>query len=166
MVEKYSKDYLIRTNECDKNGELRLVTLMNIFQDMADEHAAQMGLGLEYCLAKGLAWVGSNYHLKIGRMPRLHEKITLITWPAVEKKLGAVRDFVINDAAGTEIVCASSQWILIDAAKKRPLALRENLPQYYTERDVQWTRNLMPACRRPNGKITGSALMCVLMILT
>ena len=132
MVEKYSKDYLIRTYECDKNGELRLVTLMNIFQDMADEHAAQMGLGLEYCLAKGLAWVGSNYHLKIGRMPRLHEKITLITWPAVEKKLGAVRDFVINDAAGTEIVCASSQWILIDAAKKRPLALRENLPQYYT----------------------------------
>lgn len=132
MVEKYSKDYLIRTYECDKNGELRLVTLMNIFQDMADEHAAQMGLGLEYCLGQraGLGRLQLSPENRTNAAPSRKNNADNLACGG--KKLGAVRDFVINDAAGTEIVCASSQWILIDAAKKRPLALRENLPQYYT----------------------------------
>ena len=117
MVEKYSKTYQIRSYESDKNGDLRLVTLMNIFQDMADTHASVMGLGIDYCLERGMAWVGANYHLKIERMPKIHEQIVVDTWPAVEKKLN-------------EIIWASSQWILIDVLKKRPLALRANLPQY------------------------------------
>lgn len=130
MVEKFSRDYQIRTYECDKNGDLRLVTLMNIFQDMADSHATIMGLGLDFCLKIGMAWVGSNYHLRIKKLPSLHEQITVITWPAVEKKLGAIRDFQVFDRQGEAIITASSQWILIDAIKKRPLGLREHLPQY------------------------------------
>lgn len=54
-IYKIEKEYLIRTYECDKNENLRLLTLMNIFQDVADTHASDMGLGLEYCLSKGLA---------------------------------------------------------------------------------------------------------------
>lgn len=130
MSGKYSKKYLIRTYECDKNSTLRLVTLMNIFQDMADSQAALLGLGLEFCLSNGMAWVGSNYHLQISRLPKLHEEITITTWPAVEKKLGAIRDFLVTDSLGNEIIRASSQWILLDVAKKRPISLRDNLPQY------------------------------------
>ena len=59
-IYKIEKEYLIRTYECDRNENLRLLTLMNIFQDVADSHASAMGLGLEYCLSKGVAWVGSN----------------------------------------------------------------------------------------------------------
>ena len=116
MLKKLEKEYLIRSYECDKNGALRLVTMMNIFH-MADNHAAAMGLGLDFCLARGLAWVGANYHIQIERLPRLHEKIIVQTWPAVEKKLGAVRDFAVFDANGKNIINASSQWILIDFHK-------------------------------------------------
>ena len=130
MSAKHSKKYLIRTYECDKNSNLRLVTLMNIFQDIADEHASILGLGLEFCLQHGMAWVGSNYHLKVFRMPKLHEEITITTWPAVEKRLGAIRDFLITDANGNEIIQASSQWILIDVTRKRPISLKDNLPHY------------------------------------
>ncbi len=135
MSGKYCKKYLIRTYECDKNSNLRLVTLMNIFQDMADEQASRLGLGLEYCLAHGMAWVGSNYHIQISRMPKLHEEITITTWPAVEKKLGAIRDFLVTDTSGNEIIRASSQWILVDVAKKRPVCLRDNLPDYRVVED-------------------------------
>ena len=37
MATKYTKEYNIRTYECDKNGYLRIVTLFNILQDIADE---------------------------------------------------------------------------------------------------------------------------------
>lgn len=131
-LKKFEREYPIRSYECDKNGHLRLITLMNIFQDMADSHANVMGLGYDYCKTKGLAWVGSNYHIKIERMPKWHETIKIITWPCMEKKLGAVRDFLVIDEKGEVIVRAASQWILINFEKKRPVAIRENLPHYQT----------------------------------
>lgn len=129
-LKKFEQSYSIRSYECDKNGQLRLITLMNIFQDMADTHASHIGLGYSFCKERGLAWVGSNYKIHIERLPLWHETITVSTWPCVEKKLGAVRDFEVKDASGKIIIRASSQWILINFAKKRPVGLRENLPQY------------------------------------
>ena len=129
-LKKYANEYNIRSYECDRNNNLRILTLMNIFQDMADANASQLGLGLDYCLSKGLAWVGSNYALDITRLPRLHETIRIETWPAVEKRLGAIRDYEVFGENGESIIRASSQWILINFAKKRPVGLRENLPEY------------------------------------
>lgn len=129
-ISKFEKEYTISSYECDRNENLRLLTLMNILQDAADGHATSLGLGLDYCLSKGLAWVGSNYHLRILRLPKMHEKIKLLTWPAVEKKLGAIREFLLLDEKNIPIIKASSQWILIDAARRKPVSLQENLPKY------------------------------------
>ena len=130
MMEKYIKEYNLRTYECDKNGNLRIITLFNILQDIADSHAADMGLGIKYCLSKGFAWVGANYHVKINRLPKTHECIKIITWPSEQRKLGAIRDFAIYDDQDNMIISATSQWILIDVARKRPIALKDNLPEY------------------------------------
>ncbi len=130
QIKKYSGTYNIRSYECDRNNNLRILTLMNIFQDMADNHACEMGLGMEYVLSKGLAWVGSNYVLDIQRLPRMHENIRIETWPSGKKRLGAVRDFEVFGSDGQSIIRASSQWILIDFKRKRPVGLCENLPEY------------------------------------
>jgi len=129
-VKKYEKIYQIRTYETDKNKILRIPTLLNIFQEAADGSARELGLGMEFCLERGLAWVGSNYHIKINRLPKIHENIKIQTWPSAEKMLGAIRDFVVYDENGEVMITASSQWILIDFEKKRPLSLKNNLPQY------------------------------------
>lgn len=130
LVQKFCKNYEIKTYECDKNGNIRIPTLFNIFQDAADGSATSLGLGMEFCLAKGMAWVGSNYHVKINRLPKIHEHIKIITWPSAQKLLGALRDFKVETEDGEELIVASSQWILIDFAKKRPLSLKDNLPEY------------------------------------
>lgn len=129
-MEKYVKEYNLRTYECDKNGYLRIVTLFNILQDIADSHATDLGLGMEYCLEKGFAWVGANYHVKINRMPKTHEYIKILSWPSEQRKIGAIRDFAVYDSQDNMIISASSQWILIDFARKRPVALKDNLPEY------------------------------------
>lgn len=74
IPQKACKDYVVRSYECDKHGCLRLVTLMNIFQDIADSNAAEIGLGLDFCRERGLAWVGANYHIIINNYPKLHQK--------------------------------------------------------------------------------------------
>ena len=121
-IEKFIREYPIRSYECDKNGQLRLITLLNIFQDAADSHANKMGLGYDFCCSKGLAWVGANYHLKINRLPRWHETVKIITWPCEERRLGAIRDFRVEDEQGNTIITAASQWILIDFGKSVPSA--------------------------------------------
>ncbi|MDD4556461.1 MAG: thioesterase [Alphaproteobacteria bacterium] len=126
----FEKIYHVRTYEVDKNCNMRIVTLFNIFQDMADHHAEALGLGLSFCLEKGFAWVGSNYHLLINRLPKIHEKIRIQTWPSEEKKFGAVRDFIVFDEQGNTLITASSLWVLINYARRRPILLKENLPDY------------------------------------
>ncbi len=135
-AQKFTNTYHIRSYECDRNNNLRLVTLMNILQDMAVNHATALGVGFDFCLSKGLAWVGSNYEITINRLPKMDETITISTWPAAEKKVGAIRDFEVFAEDGSRIIAASSQWVLINIDRKRPVSLSENLPDYtiYPER--------------------------------
>ena len=44
-MDKYEKQYIIKSYECDVQLKLRIRSLFNLFQDMADEHADKMGLG-------------------------------------------------------------------------------------------------------------------------
>jgi len=129
-MEKFQKEFQIRSYECDKNGYLRMVTLMNILQDAADLSATSLGFGFDFCLKTGLAWVGTNYHIQISRLPIVHEKIKIQTWPSGENKFMAFRDFVVFDENGVEIMKATSQWVLVDVARKRPVSLDQYLPEY------------------------------------
>ena len=124
------KEYLIKSYECDRNNSLRLITLMNIFQDMGGTHAYKMGVGIDFCIQNKLAWVSSNYHIKIFSLPKMHEKILVTTWPAIENKLSAVREFSVVNKAGDVLVTASSQWVLLSWEKKRPVLMRDHLPEY------------------------------------
>jgi len=129
-AKKYAKEYNIRSYECDKHENIRLLTLMNILQDIADSNADKMGVGYDFCVKNNLAWVAANYHVKILRTPKLHEKIIINSWPSEERKLSAIRDYEILDEQGNVIVQASTQWVLIDFTTKRPQLLRAKLPHY------------------------------------
>ncbi len=130
MVEKYIKQYIAKSYEVDSHGFLRVVTLMNWLQDMAVENAEKLGFGFEVCRQQNLAWVGSNYLIKIEHFPRLDEPVTIETWPAKAKLWGAIRDFIIKDAENNVIIRACSQWVLIDIEHRRPVMLKKHFPQY------------------------------------
>lgn len=129
-IKKCIKEYDIRSYECDRNNNMRILTLMNIFQDMADAGATAVGVGFDYVFSKGFAWVGSNYALDIDRLPKMHENIRIETWPSDEKKVAGIRDFEVFGEDGKSIIRASSQWVLIDFKKKRPISLKDNLPEF------------------------------------
>lgn len=129
-MQKCEKTFELRSYECDKDGFLRIVTLMNILQDAADLSATSLGFGFDFCIQNSLAWMGTNYHIKINRLPTVHEKIKVQTWPSGENKFMALRDFLVFDEKGIEIIKATSQWVLINFEKKRPVTLTQYLPQF------------------------------------
>ncbi len=129
-ISKYIKEYVVKSYESDCHGFLRILSLMNILQDIACENADVLGLGFVQCHEHNLTWVGSNYLIKINRLPRIDEHFVLETWPAEAKLWGAVRNFNIKDATGNVIACASSQWVLVDYERRRPVALSKYFPEY------------------------------------
>lgn len=129
-VNKYNKSYIVKSYEADAHGFLRVVSLMNILQDIAVEHADTFGLGLNDCIAKGVVWVGANYFVDIKRLPKIGEKFTIETWPSDTKLWGAIRDFAIYDNDNDVIIRAGSLWVLVDYVKKRPVMLKKFFPEY------------------------------------
>lgn len=130
MMEKYAKQYEIKSYECDKNGVLRLRTLFNLFQDMADEHADKMGLGYHFCIQKQIGWIGAGYHVQINRLPKWEEAVTLYTWPSKATPVMGIRDFQMIDSTGQVLVNASSQWVLVDLNRMRPVAIAKYIEGY------------------------------------
>ena len=129
-MRKYKKTYLISSFEVDVQAKLRVHSLFNLLQDIADEHAEKIGVGYSFCKANGIGWVGSAYHLKINRLPTWGEEIVIETWPSGSTAASAIRDFKITDKTGSELILATSQWVLIDMARLRPLPISKHLPHY------------------------------------
>lgn len=131
-MEKHKKSYIISSFEVDFKQKLRIHSLFNLFQDLADEHAEKLGLSYTFCSQNGLGWVGGAYHVKISRLPTWGEKITIETWPSGTTAAAAIRDFKMMDDDGNVLVCATSQWVLIDINRLRPLPIAKHLPHYDT----------------------------------
>ncbi len=151
-VTKYTKEYNVKSYEADCHGFLRILTLMNILQDIACENADALGFGFAECHKHNLTWVGSNYLIKIKRLPRIDEHFIIETWPAAGKLWGAVRDFNIKDKEGNVIACASSQWVLIDYERRRPVALSKYFPEYHflDERVMDEDFHKLPEVENPD----------------
>src|SRR5574344_374033 len=130
QLEKFEQMYEVRSYECDKNRQLKIAALFNIFQDLAVHHADKLGVGYEFLSKTNSAWVGVYYHLKIEQLPKVCENIKIVTWPSEKTPLLAVRDFMVEDEHKKLLITATSQWALIDMERRRPLILQKIMPQY------------------------------------
>ena len=63
-------------------------------------------------------------------MPTWGEEITIETWPSASTAASAIRDFKVTDKNGSVLILATSQWVLIDMARLRPLPIAKHLPHY------------------------------------
>lgn len=129
-MEKYTKSYTITSYECDSTRKLRLRTIFNFFQDLADDHANEMGLGYHECIKRGIGWIGGAYHVEFLDLPKWEDKITLDTWPSGKTAATGIRDFQMKDAMGNPIINATSQWVLVDLNRMRPVPIVKHLGEY------------------------------------
>lgn len=129
-METLIRPHAVKIFECDRKKRLRLRCLFNLFQDVADEHADALGVGYDFCLSRGIGWVGANYHLKIDRLPRWRESFSLSTWASGKTAVSGIREFKAETPDGEVPFCASSQWALIDLVKGRPVSVAKNLTDY------------------------------------
>lgn len=140
MSEILVENRTLQAYQCDRYGNMRPLILMNELQGMGDKHAEKLGVGYEYCQSHGMAWVVTHYLVDIIEMPTEREELKIMTWPSCQDALRATRDFEIRGADDRLLVRATSQWVLIDMVRRRPLRLDENLPRWLINECRAWDR--------------------------
>jgi acyl-ACP thioesterase len=71
--------------------------------------------------ARGQTWVLARLLLRLDRPVSWGESVRVATWPAGTHRLFALRDFRLVDANGGAIGTATSGWVLMHLATRRPV---------------------------------------------
>jgi acyl-ACP thioesterase len=116
--------YTVQLFDTDTHGVLSPRGLWDFLQESAGYHTQLLGVAPEDLRLQGLAWILSRLRMRVHRYPSLGEKVTVRTWPTGVDKLFALRDFIVNDAQGAQIACATSAWLALKLETLRPMRIQ------------------------------------------
>ena len=132
----YSFSSRVRYSETDEKGQLTVTSIMNYLQDCATFHGEDVGLGVEYHTARHHAWMMASYEILIHELPKMGDRIEIMTWPYQFRGPYGFRCFEIRSPEGKLYVQADSQWFLFDTAERRPARVQpEDCAGYQAEGD-------------------------------
>ena len=130
-METHRESFAVHTYEVDAFGTIALPALSRYLQEIAGQHAAALGGGLEALRARGLTWVLVRQRIENPRPIVLGDTLEIETWPAGVDRLATLREFVVRRADGTEVARASTQWFILDLETRRPVRPAEVLPERF-----------------------------------
>jgi len=123
----YGETFRVRASEMGPDRLLRLPALCDWLQEVAGSHAIHLGFGSEDLLAQGLTWVLSRLTLRVTSLPVWRSEARVTTWPAGALRLWALREFQVAAPDGAELARATSGWIVLKVAAKRPARVPEEV---------------------------------------
>ena len=118
-----SKEFTVRSFDCDPQTKLRLSGLFEYLQETALFAAEEQGIGYRTLIQHGFALVLSRMKIRISQMPLWGESLHISTWlKGYEPEKVAWQDFVVRDAQDNAIAEATSSWLLVDLKTGRSVS--------------------------------------------
>ena len=121
------QSYKTRYSETDRNGRLKLKTFLDYAQEIAGEHAAQLGAGIPKLRENHRAWLLSRIKLHIAKYPGVGEQLRVLTYPAGFDRLFARREFRFFNEANDCVAEATSLWLLVDMQATKILFAQQEI---------------------------------------
>ena len=129
-VSAYNETFTVPAPAGNDNELERLWMVVDAMQEAAGRHAEKLGVGVRDLHAKGLTWVLARFHVQFKAIPKTGATVHIGTWPTGRHRLFAVRDFLLKNEAGAEILRATSAWALMNMETRRPARLDPHLPVF------------------------------------
>jgi acyl-ACP thioesterase len=149
----FKKKYIVQPSETDFRRQLKLSSLFVYLQDMATEHAYNIGVGRDVLQKKyGIIWVLNRVKVEVLKYPTFKEEIIIETWPEQPEKVQFNRNFLVYDKDGNIIARAFSQWVVIDFSTRRlrrSSIIEEQFPKVDRERAIDCTQSKL----KPTGNL-------------
>ena len=127
----YSFDSRIRYSEVDEEQKLRLVSLLDYFQDCSTFQADDLDISMDYLKTMDLAWVLNCWQIDVERYPREGEKVTIATNPYKCQSFLGYRNYAMFDAAGNRIAVANTIWTMLNMVTGKPADIPEKVIKAY-----------------------------------
>ena len=124
---KYS--WAVRTYECGPDGAATMASVCNWLQEAASLNAESLSFSKSNFESAGenISWVLTHLKVRMSRFPKWGETVSILTFPRGGRRIVAWRDFVLTDADGEELGHASSEWMLIDLASRKVVAIPDGV---------------------------------------
>ncbi len=126
-MKRYIKEHNLKVYEVNCFGDLKLLSLFNILQEVASEHANILGIGYDACLKAKVAWVAASYRVDIHKLPHMGETFSIETWIADLNAVTSQRCYRIKDKTGTILIEGVTHWALISSNTLRPVPIEKFL---------------------------------------
>ena len=104
----------------DTQHRIRLRSLADIFQELANNHANYRKCGFEDMKASGKFWVLNRQTITIIDWPIWEQELRVESWISMMKGPFSLRHFAIFDRNHQIMVIASYLWTSIDRQKMKP----------------------------------------------
>ena len=114
MMKSYQENILLRTRDCDVNGQWRPSALLEEMQEISGTHCALLGCGRDDLLKRGVVWILARSEVQMDRYPNLGETVTVQTFHKPVRLRFFPRYYIFKDAAGEVIGKAGTLWLLMD----------------------------------------------------
>ncbi|MHC4087627.1 MAG: acyl-[acyl-carrier-protein] thioesterase [Planctomycetota bacterium] len=112
--------FIVRTYECQSNGNIKICALMQYLQEIASVHADELGFGNTWLNEINGYWVLSNIRVEINLLPKWNDEVIIRTWPSGNTRLIATREFMGKEGEGRELFRAGSEWTILNKDTNRP----------------------------------------------
>ena len=112
---EFLASFAIYPSQCDVSLHLSLPAALAICQDIATQHAAEMGVDGDSLHRKSNAyWVVTRTKLRFLGRPTMLQQITAETWPSAPKGIRCDRSYRLSQGE-TTFIEGHSEWVMIDA---------------------------------------------------
>ncbi len=115
----YQEKLRIRSYHTDIRRKLTIPKLCSFFQEIAGNHTVACGVGWKELQQMKMFWVLSRMKIKVQRYPEWQELVTVKTWSNGMSGLFAIRNFLMIDESGTQIIKAVSSWLMVGSETRR-----------------------------------------------
>jgi len=116
MKAVYNKKMYISASMCDAAGLLGLHNTFALFQDIASEHAEELGVGFDDMTRRKSFWMTVRTRVHFYRRPAIMRQVELTTWPAVPGKARCDRFYRL--AQNEEVLAEGrTEWCVFDLEK-------------------------------------------------
>lgn len=121
----FSQEFDIQSHHIYQNSEINLSYLLGCLQQAADRHTDSHNLGWNALHEKGCFWAIYRMGIRINRMPRKYDHLTVRTWPNPSQNVLQPRSFEVLDSQNESVVIGQSIWIILDDKEFKTLDVKD-----------------------------------------
>ena len=124
--------YHLRTSDFDLHSHILPSSVLDLFQDVAGEHAAKIGIGREDLLPLQRCWMILKTQYRVLRQPALFSDVTVRTWPLESHRVDFGRESCRPAILISDLTNIEPSGISRTALRGFPPLLRPRFPRCFT----------------------------------